>query len=172
MHDGINNNKRPSTSLQSTEKAVDRKHRRTSPAKCNTEVHNSSLPVSSNSSSPAGSSFPLNDENIHQRDQKAYHLHGAFCADIPHTDKANKSCLILENFAGSCRLSKACKDVGFRATAVDKLQSRAENFTIYQCDLGDKNQLGLLKEYIDAESDSIIPHTRPGTTLAAKTVEK
>ena len=174
MHDGINDNKRPSTSLQSTEQAVDRKHRRTSPAKCNVEVHNSSLPVTSNSSSSTGRSFPLKDETLHQMDQKAYHLHGAFCADdIPYNDKAGKSCLILEIFAGSCRLSKACKDVGFRTTAVDKLQSRAENFAIYQCDLGDEHQLGLLKEYIAAESDSIVhAHFAPSCGTASKARER
>ena len=56
-------------------------------------------------------------------------LSGAFCADeFSQNTNAGKSCLVVEIFAGSCRLSKACKDVGFRATAVDKIKSRSENF--------------------------------------------
>ncbi len=170
LHDGIKDNKRSSTSLPSTDEKVDTKKRCTSPAKCKAEVQNSSLPVSSNSSSPTGCNVHPKNENRHQMCQEADHLHGAFCADdIPHNDKAGKSCLILEIFAGSCRLSKACKDVGLRATAIDKLQSRAENFTIHQCDLGDKQQLGLLKEYIVAESDSIVhAHFAPSCGTASK----
>ena len=37
-----------------------------------------------------------------------------------HQIKTKQSCLVLENFAGSCRRSKACKQAGFRVTAVDK----------------------------------------------------
>ena len=34
----------------------------------------------------------------------------------------NRDPLVLEIFAGSCRLSKACRDIGFGATAVLQLQ--------------------------------------------------
>ena len=44
-----------------------------------------------------------------------------------------RSCLVLEIFAGSCRLSRACRRAGLRATAVDQDPTRAEIFSIYQC---------------------------------------
>lgn len=52
-------------------------------------------------------------------------------------------------------------------------KAELKNFTIYQCDLGDKNQLGLLKEYIDAESDSIVHvHFAPSCGTASKARER
>ena len=51
-------------------------------------------------------------------------------------DEPNKgSGLILEIFAGSCRFSKACKNLGFRVLAVDKNPKRAENFPVASFDL-------------------------------------
>ena len=78
---------------------------------------------------------------------------------------------VVEIFAGSCRLSKACKDVGFRATAVDKIKSRSENFNVYQRDLGDPLHLKLLEEYLAAEADTLVhAHFAPscGTALRAR----
>ena len=41
-----------------------------------------------------------------------------------------KRCLVLEIFAGSCRVSKACRDIGLRVAAKDKDVTRPESFSI------------------------------------------
>ena len=49
----------------------------------------------------------------------------------------NSRCIILEIFAGSARLSKACRKLGFEAVAVDQLKDRSEQFPIFQIDVTD-----------------------------------
>ena len=44
---------------------------------------------------------------------------------LPRNSK--RSCLVLEVFSGSCRLSKACRNAGFRVTAVDGSNSFQRN---------------------------------------------
>ena len=80
---------------------------------------------------------------------------------------------MVEIFSGTCRLSKACKDVGFRLAAVDKDKNRSENFNIYRCDVGDPKQLKLLKEFLQAESDELL-HVRfaPSCGTASRAREK
>ena len=52
--------------------------------------------------------------------------------DNAYSKRCGPQQLIVEIFSGSCRLSKACRKVGFRTTAVDKSSERSENFTIYK----------------------------------------
>ena len=47
--------------------------------------------------------------------------------------------LVLEIFAGSCRLSKACRGISLQALSVDKDLSRAENAVVAKYDLCDEN---------------------------------
>ncbi len=98
----------------------------------------------------------------------------AFCADeFARAPKSRKSCLVVEFFSGTCRLSKACKDVGFRVAAVDKDRNRSESFSIYRCDLGDAKQLKLLKEFLQAESDELLHvHFAPSCGTASRAREK
>ena len=72
------------------------------------------------------------------------------------TTTGKRSCLVLEIFSGSCRLSKACRKVGFRVTAIDKETTRAENFPVYQCDLTNSAEVALLHQYIEAEQDELL----------------
>ena len=153
------------------------KRRRTSPKSHLAEDLKTSPTVSQNSPVALGgpqatSSKVVMAENVEVSNQDR--MSGAFCADeFAHSTHAGKSCLVVEIFAGSCRLSKACKDVGFRATAVDKIKSRSENFTVYQCDLGDPLQLKLLKEYLAAEVDSLVhAHFAPSCGTASRAREK
>lgn len=67
---------------------------------------------------------------------------------------AKRSCLVIEVFAGSCRLSKACRRIGLRTAAVDKDPARSENFPIYQCDLTNASEFALLMQYIEAEKEN------------------
>ena len=47
--------------------------------------------------------------------------------------------LVLEIFAGSCRLSKACRGISLQALSADKDLSRAENAVVAKYDLCDEN---------------------------------
>lgn len=88
-------------------------------------------------------------------------------------ESGKADCLFLEIFAGSCRLSKACKEAGLRCTAVDKDPKRSEQFPVYICDLGDAEQFDLLKSYIEAEKESILHvHFAPGCGTASRAREK
>ena len=79
----------------------------------------------------------------------------------------------MEIFAGSCRLSKACKQVGFRVTAVDKVEDRAENFPIYQCDVTNSAERTLLLQYVEAEKEELLHiHFAPSCGTASRTREK
>ena len=49
------------------------------------------------------------------------------------TGATNSRCIVLEIFAGSCRLSKACRGLGLESVAVDHTSQRSENFPIFSC---------------------------------------
>ena len=72
-------------------------------------------------------------------------------------------------------MSKACKDIGFRATAIEKDKQRAENFTVFACgDVTKPEDLQRLSEYIAAEHDSIVQaHCVPscGTCSRAREIK-
>ena len=163
--------------MQSNEISDSNKHRRTSSDKPLDEDLKPSPTVSQKSPNSLGGSQAASSSVVvaeHMEMSNHDKLSGAFCADeFSQSTNAGKSWLVIEIFAGSCRLSKACKDVGFRATAVDKVKSRSENFTIYQCDLGDPLQLKLLKEYLAAEADSLVhAHFAPSCGTASRAREK
>ena len=115
------------------------------------------------------------DRNLQVSNESHFNEAGStFCADeFARTPKSRKSCLVVEIFSGTCRLSKACKDVGFRVSAVDKDKNRSENFNIYNCDVGDPKQLKLLKEFLQAESDELLHvHFAPSCGTASRAREK
>ena len=89
------------------------------------------------------------------------------------TTSHGSQCLVVEVFSGSCRLSKACRKVGFRATAVDKTNERSENFTIYRCDLTNPTEVALLKEYLLAEQDALLHvHFAPACGTSSRARER
>ena len=95
-----------------------------------------------------------------------------FDSPVIHTN-GKRSCLVIEIFSGSCRLSKACRRVGFRTAAVDKAPDRAENFSIYQCDLTNAAEYALLAQYIEAEKDKLLHvHFAPSCGTASRAREK
>lgn len=56
---------------------------------------------------------------------------------------------------------------------LDPLKSRAENFNVYQCDVGDPAQLKLLKEYLMAERESLLhAHFASSCGTASRAREK
>jgi chorismate synthase len=52
-------------------------------------------------------------------------------------------------------LSRTCRDIGFRATAIEKNKQRAKNFLIFTCDVTKQEDAKQLMDYIEAESDSL-----------------
>ena len=85
----------------------------------------------------------------------------------------HNSALVLEIFAGSCRLSRTCRDVGFRVTAVEKDKQRAENFSLFACDVTKQEDAKQLMDYIEAESDSLVHAHFPscGTCSRAREIK-
>lgn len=93
--------------------------------------------------------------------------------DISHIKGACTDCSFVEIFSGSCRLAKACRDVGFKVTAVDKDKSRAEFFTIYNCDLCDREQYRMLETYLTAIHKSLLHvHMAPACGTASRARDK
>ena len=88
--------------------------------------------------------------------------------------RANKgSGLILEIFAGSCRFSKACKNLGFRVLAVDKNPKRAENFPVASFDLTRPHDFSTVCKFAEAErEDLLLAHFAPSCGTASKARER
>ena len=81
----------------------------------------------------------------------------------------NSRCIILEIFAGSARLSKACRKLGFEAVAVDQTKDRSEQFPIFQIDVTDSQSLHELESFIDVEKDAILhAHFAPSCGTASR----
>ena len=89
-------------------------------------------------------------------------------------DEPNKgSGLILEIFAGSCRFSKACKNLGFRVLAVDKNPRRAENFPVASFDLTRPHDFNTVCKFAEAErEDLLLAHFAPSCGTASKARER
>ena len=89
-------------------------------------------------------------------------------------DEPNKgSGLILEIFAGSCRFSKACKNLGFRVLAVDKNPKRAENFPVASFDLTRPHDFSTVCKFAEADrEDLLLAHFAPSCGTASKARER
>ena len=93
---------------------------------------------------------------------------------IGPVNEPNKgSGLILEIFAGSCRFSKACKNLGFRVLAVDKNPKRAENFPVASYDLTRPHDFSTVCKFAEAEqNDLLVAHFAPSCGTASKARER
>ena len=79
----------------------------------------------------------------------------------------------LEIFAGSCRLAKACREVGFSVQAVDKDPSRAERFKVFQCDITQPAEYKHLVDFLEVEKDSVLhSHFAPSCGTASRARER
>ena len=86
-----------------------------------------------------------------------------------HPESVNSRCIILEIFAGSARLSKACRRLGFEAVAVDQTKDRSEQFPIFQIDVTDSQSFLELESFIDVEKDAILhAHFAPSCGTASR----
>ena len=93
---------------------------------------------------------------------------------LPGDSMCNKGTgLVLEIFAGSCRLSKACRGIGLQALSVDKDLSRAENATVAKYDLCDRNHFSILEGLVKAERHRLLhAHFAPSCGTASKARER
>ena len=81
--------------------------------------------------------------------------------------------MVLEVFAGSCRFSKACKELGLRVLAIDKDPKRAENFPVAAFDLTKPNDFQTVCKFAETERDNICwAHFAPSCGTASKARER
>ena len=81
--------------------------------------------------------------------------------------------MVLEVFAGSCRFSKACKELGLRVLAIDKDPKRAENFPVAAFDLTKPHDFQTVCKFAETESDNICwAHFAPSCGTASKARER
>ena len=79
----------------------------------------------------------------------------------------------IEIFAGSARLSRAFKDVGFKTLAVDKITARSEQMHIATFDLCDDDQVRALEQLMTKDADNIVyAHFAPACGTASRAREK
>ena len=80
---------------------------------------------------------------------------------------------MVEIFAGSARLARACRHVGCRSVAVDKTTDRSHGTKIFVCDVTKPEELDMLKQFLEAEKDNLgWVHFAPACGTASKAREK
>jgi hypothetical protein len=90
-----------------------------------------------------------------------------------YAGKSLANILMVELYAGSARLSKACQQVGVRSIAVDKTTQRAQGNRIFVCDVTDEAELGMLRSFLGAEQDNLAwVHFAPACGTASRAREK
>ena len=81
--------------------------------------------------------------------------------------------LCIEIYAGSARLSRAFRDLGFKTLAVDKITNRSEQMHIATFDLCEDDQLQALEELITRDADNIAYiHLAPACGTASRARER
>ena len=77
--------------------------------------------------------------------------------------------LVLEIFAGTARLTRAVRDAGMAAMAIDKDKSRAQSVHVAQYDLNEPNQLDALCDFIQRHQERILwAHFAPSCGTASR----
>ena len=69
--------------------------------------------------------------------------------------KSLSDVLMVEIFAGSARLAKACKHMGCRSVAVDKTTDRSHGTKIFVCDVTNPDELTMLEQFLQAEVQNL-----------------
>jgi hypothetical protein len=87
--------------------------------------------------------------------------------------KSLSNILMVELYAGSARLSKACQQIGVRSVAVDKTTQRSQGSKIFVCDVTNEGDLNMLKSFLSAEQDNLAwLHIAPACGTASRAREK
>ena len=91
----------------------------------------------------------------------------------PFAGKALDDLLVVEIFAGSAKLTRACKGAGLRAVAVDKTNERTQGPHIFTCDVTDANDFNSLRSFLMAEKQKLAwVHFAPACGTASKARER
>eukprot|EP00435_Cladocopium_sp_Y103_P060846 s231_g22.t1 len=89
------------------------------------------------------------------------------------SDEQRGTGLVLEVFAGTCRFSKACRDVGLRSLAIDKDPKRSENFPVANFDLTRPHDYDTVCKLVEAEQNHLVAaHFAPSCGTASRAREK
>lgn len=95
---------------------------------------------------------------------------------VVHEKFAGKSLskiLMVELYAGSARLSRACQQMGVRSIAVDKTSQRSQGTRIFVCDVTDPAELATLESFLAAEKEDLAwVHFAPACGTASRAREK
>ena len=87
--------------------------------------------------------------------------------------KSISDVLMVEIFAGSARLAKACRHMGCRSVAVDKTTDRSHGTKIFVCDVTNPDDLTMLEQFLQAEAQNLgWVHFAPACGTASKAREK
>ena len=80
---------------------------------------------------------------------------------------------MVEIFAGSARLARACRHTGCRSVAVDKTTDRSQGTKIFVCDVTKSEELDMLVQFLSAERHNLgWAHFAPACGTASKAREK
>ena len=102
------------------------------------------------------------------------HQHGTTNSPTDRLEgKPLSDVLMVEIYAGSARLARACRHVGCRSVAVDKTTERAQGSKIFVCDVTKTEELDMLKQFLQAEKQNLgWVHFAPACGTASKAREK
>ena len=108
--------------------------------------------------------FPQGDKRL-DRDSHGDVLQGDKRLDGFRLDEV----MVLEIFAGTARLSRAVRDVGMSAMAIDKDSQRAQSVHIAAYDLNEPDQVAALSDFIGKHSHIILwAHFAPSCGTASR----
>ena len=89
------------------------------------------------------------------------------------SSKCVEDLLFVEIFAGTARLSKVTRDIGFQALPIDKTTARASQIFIAQYDLTEPESLQAIRDILTTEKDRIlVVHLAPACGTASRAREK
>ena len=87
--------------------------------------------------------------------------------------KSLNEVLMVEVYAGSARLARACRHIGCRSVAVDKTADRSHGTKIFVCDVTQAEELEMLEQFLQAEQQNLAwVHFAPACGTASKAREK
>ena len=87
--------------------------------------------------------------------------------------KSLNDVLMVEIFAGSARLARACRHTGCRSVAVDKTTDRSQGTKNFVCDVTKPEELDMLMQFLSAERNNLgWVHFAPACGTASKARER
>ena len=108
-------------------------------------------------------------DNGEQAQQEHYKANIEGCGIRSFTGNSLDEIMVLEIFAGTARLTRAVKDLGMAAMAVDKDNSRAQSVHVACYDLNEPDQLQALCDFVERHHHQILwAHFAPSCGTASR----